>query len=164
GSAAGIASAALDRAHAGGSLVNAMWVSDETRRRGRAAALAVLYAFGAFASLAHVAAVEHVRCPEHGELVHAEAAHFGGDTQVTVATFSSQQRLRVGAVGEEHADHGHCGVLVRHASDGVSLAVATETVPPRAPALLASPTAADEVRHAAEARYRLAPKQGPPRA
>lgn len=141
-----------------------MWDWPVRLRRGIAAALATLYAFGALAALAHVATVEHVRCPEHGDLVHAASAHLGADAPPPASAYSAQERLRRGDLATEHADHEHCGVLARHAPEGASAPVTAASRALTTAVLWAPVTPGEEAVCHGQPGYRLAPKQGPPRA
>ena len=119
-----------------------------TRRASRAAAvvLLVLAQLGAFA---HTAAVRHVRCAEHGDLV--EAATLARHVESGVRFVSVELGIR---------DDEHCslaGALADHAA-APARASAIET-----PALVASAAPISVASRAGiTALYLIAPKTSPP--
>lgn len=110
------------------------------------------------AGLAHLLAVRHERCAEHGEVVHAGAEPSAHEL---AATHDERLASVRSAAGEaEHDDHEHCQAVSDRGATGAA----------GSPALAcADVTAGDSiaVAHAAPARacalYRLAPKISPPR-
>lgn len=121
-------------------------------RRLLAALLGTTWLIGLFASPLHQLLVEHVRCAEHGQLVHA------GD-HADAGHALAEQALLIAA--EAHGDHDHCD----------SCAVAPAIGDVEAPTLASSPGSGDgdqsdptvvAVRAPSTDRYRIAPKQSPP--
>lgn len=127
-------------------------------RRALAVLLAGLYVVGAFGGILHVAAVEHARCAEHGEVVHLEGAP-RADARVG---YYEEARLHAGERAGTHAEHDHCLVLAPSSPVVAALSEADVS------AHLdegegSSPLAREGGAHAAgEPLFRLAPKQGPP--
>lgn len=127
-------------------------------RRASAVFLAALYVVGAFAGIVHVAAVEHARCAEHGEIVHADGP-LRADVRVG---YYEDARLHAGERASHHAEHDHCLVLAP-ASPVVATLVHVDVVAAldeRAQG--ATPALVGEAHAVAEPLFRLAPKQGPP--
>jgi hypothetical protein len=117
--------------------------------------LAVVHLASVLAVLAHTAAEVHVRCAEHGDVVHAGTAPEGQPP--TLLAELDVLRSGGGAEGGEH--HEHCRA-----------ATATRAALAEPPGLTSCRTATvEQVAAAGEApapagtpRYRLAPKQSPP--
>lgn len=128
-------------------------------RRLLAVFLASVYVVGAFGGLAHVATVEHERCPEHGEIMHASAGLERGGLGVTIF---EEPRLQASARGEHHGDHDHCLVTAPATQENLVVAHKSVVLPlaHEAPSFV---TALHEVPSAAgQALYLLAPKNSPP--
>jgi hypothetical protein len=113
-------------------------------------------------SIGHLLLAPHVVCPEHGELVHADAL---GAEHGPVATAAAP--IRGAAISATHdgaqAEHSdeHCtaiGSRREHAIIG-SASACSSVAPAAAGSRLALAAAA---RHEARARYDVAPKQSPP--
>jgi hypothetical protein len=118
--------------------------------------LGILCVFSQLSSVVHWALVEHVRCAEHGDWVHADGEHGGADLATPAAP---QVSLVSSEAGDEHA-HDHCQFLSERRE--LTLAsVAFGTL--QAPSSLAPPagTLAAEAS-APGAIYELAPKTSPP--
>jgi len=100
--------------------------------------------------LTHRAAVRHVRCAEHGELVDAP--------ELDTRQLDGDSRL-VGVGGHHEGGDDHC-VLANHLrpdvvdAGGFDLVANLPELPPVVPALATS--------HVAIAGYRIAPKTSPP--
>ncbi|MGM0574917.1 MAG: hypothetical protein ACQEXJ_04180 [Myxococcota bacterium] len=114
-----------------------------------AAAFLVVQVVGAV----HFAAVEHARCEEHGEVVHASGAHDGAD-------HAHEPGGGRDADGEHGDEHEHCSVTLG-GHDGAAV-----RVEPAAPGLslawvAAHPEGTDRAI-LARAVYRYAPKTSPP--
>jgi hypothetical protein len=105
----------------------------------------------------HMVLVEHVRCVEHGEWVHASDAHHGhADSHHDVAS------LEPGLVAADHAaddDHDHCPACETRKSSlqGSALAELVQPGHRRAPAGIAHGSSPHGARV-----YRFAPKTSPP--
>lgn len=118
------------------------------RRASRAAAV-VLLVLAQLGALAHEAAVRHVRCAEHGELVEA-------------ATIAAHHEAGVRLVGVELGISGddHCtlaGALNQHVTAPTARLAPTtiSSIPAPTPTLRATPLRSF-------ALYRFAPKTSPP--
>jgi hypothetical protein len=129
-------------------------------RRALASAFACLYVFGAFASLVHVATIEHARCAEHGEVVHADEA--SAAARLSARPLAASDGLHQGSQEEPHGDHEHCFVLAPAHPDVVSerspslLVLRAKERPAEGVFTLPAPVPP------AVALWRLAPKQSPP--
>lgn len=127
--------------------------------RGRFAGVALLCLFGQTCALLHGILVEHARCPEHGEAVHAAAdAHVV--PYATRATLDGPLARKDADTRAEGHAHDHClAVAERRAA-----AIAPDAggfVPERLSAIV--PTTPDQtVRPAARPLFLLAPKTSPP--
>lgn len=107
----------------------------------------------------HLTLVQHVTCPEHGELIHAEAgAEFY--TLSLSAPAGEGERQSVTSGTEAEHEHDHCPVLLSRREDA---AAATPRVCPFADLpRLAGLTAPAESPHAQViAILHLAPKNSP---
>lgn len=58
-------------------------------------------------ALTHFLLVEHVRCSEHGELIHAQDAHHSETPKAGPEHLSPQQLLTSSGEPDEH-EHDHC--------------------------------------------------------
>lgn len=130
-------------------------------RRALACFLAGVYAVGAFAGLVHVAAVEHERCAEHGEIMHASAAL---ERAEHVLSLFDESRLRPGERAEKHGDHDHCLIMAPSSQEVLALShcVVVKPLQVRVASVALALTGSDDAH--GEALYRLAPKHGPPTA
>ncbi len=121
--------------------------------RGAALALTLLFAVGQLAGFAHLVLVPHVTCPEHGELMHAEAA----PAAPTLAGGPARAWLNRGA--RAHG-HDHCLAFSSRRED--VLAAAGPAAPEvQAPAPHSAPPARTPFAPPL-ALLRLAPKGSPP--
>ena len=122
------------------------------RRAGAVAATLVMLA-GMLAVQAREATVVHVRCVEHGQLMHVEApAHAAPTARTEAGTHVIADQ------GGARAGHDHC--LVVGANHYVHAAAAPVTATEVA-ALEHVPSVAP-AEHLARATFRLAPKTSPP--
>jgi hypothetical protein len=135
-----------------------------TRRRIFAAVLAFACLFSQLAGVLHLILVQHVACPEHGELVHADELrsepHPGFAATRKPKPSSPAVEATSGASAKQHHSHDHCVAALQSREDSL--------------ALLGTPAVAVLQRHvdaidSVEAvsisggvLYRLAPKQSPP--
>ena len=103
---------------------------------------------------AHLAAVRHVRCAEHGELIELH-----GDDVATLARTTGDA---LGAAGEGHG-HDHC-LLGPVRRDGAALAVPEAARVARAEVDVARARPPVDVARLPIPLLRLAPKSSPPRA
>lgn len=127
-------------------------------RRVLAVFLAALYAVGAFAGIVHVISVEHERCAEHGELIHADASP---RPEAPLALYD-EARLHAGERAAPHDEHDHCLVLAP-SSPAVVGFTHTDVIAALDESALPDVRALPADAHAlAEPLFRLAPKQGPP--
>jgi hypothetical protein len=122
---------------------------------------AVLLA-GQLSTLLHVLVVEHQRCPEHGELVHAPFRHSPPRAQAALALAGGGDRATVVAPTDAAADDStddHCLSLVhrRDALVGGAAAQAPVLLQTAARATTPPPAIAPLAR-----RWMLAPKTSPP--
>jgi hypothetical protein len=125
-----------------------------SRLRWHAALTALVFVAGSLSGLLHEATTSHVRCAEHGELMHGVAGvdHVHADT--TTASVHDLPPIQAPEVG-----HDHC--LVASAVHSVSIA---SRVPIVATTLTTTRTAI-EVEPVVVARtdlFRTAPKTSPP--
>lgn len=127
-------------------------------RRVLAVLLAALYAVGAFAGVVHVMAVEHARCAEHGELIHASSTPRADAPRGHFA----EARLHAGERAAPHDEHDHCLVLAPSSPALVSFAPVEEVAALDETALSASSALPADTHALSEPLFRLAPKQGPP--
>lgn len=131
-----------------------------TSARGSAAALALLWALAPILAYAHMLHVGHATCPEHGELVHLDAAApDAAAARPTDPLAGGGVALESSEDGEAH-EHQHCvAATARKAQAAVSSA---------RPALLLAATATlqpvgrEAIARPASALYLLAPKTSPP--
>lgn len=127
-------------------------------RRALAVFLAGLYVVGAFSGIVHVAAVEHTRCAEHGEIVHLDDA-LRADVRVG---YYEEERLHAGERGAHHAEHDHCLVLAPSSPVIATLAHGDVVVPLDDGAPRTLPALAGIAHPRGEPLFLLAPKHGPP--
>lgn len=132
------------------------------RRRARTAGIAGLCVVAHLFALMHLAVVQHERCPEHGELVHAkDSDHATGRVTAAVApgaTATPTDAVLPAYAGSQDRDHDHClSVTERRDRQEVRAQAATSMPLDRQPSLpdAAAPTIA-------RALYRSAPKTSPP--
>ena len=120
---------------------------------------------GQLSGLAHMLLVQHVTCPEHGELVHSGAVAHTDVTDLAAVSDATPATGLVSsgdATAEEPAGHGHDHCLAAaHGRGHVGLGGAAAGALAPSPALAGLPTdAAPHLAH--DALYRLAPKTSPP--
>jgi hypothetical protein len=129
--------------------------------RGVGAALALLTFASPLVGSWHEAAVRHVACPEHGELIDAPAqvqhqhAKAASDSPVLFAETDPA------APSDSGARHDHCVIVVRaqqHAREQSRSLIVVAA--PDAPAAQFIPDEAPQLQSLA--LYRLAPKASPP--
>jgi hypothetical protein len=127
------------------------------RHAGRALALfiASLMFSGRLLALAHLGAVVHQACAEHGELV--EVGH--RPTTLVLATERTGTELRTQPVSAQHA-HEHCAIA-GHTRMSPVLGT-TPTVADAAAVVSFALPCADALPGARMALFRLAPKNSPP--
>ena len=143
----------------------------------RVVAALSLFAFvlGNLGGLIHQATASHVRCPEHGEVVHADAAPVDVAADPNAAPVSIATRLQALAAGRGPAQPGVRGALPRSSSHehdhcyiscasrerlaGVSFESPDQDAPLPARAALALDAGHQP---AGGALYRTAPKTSPP--
>ncbi|HEY5948772.1 MAG TPA: hypothetical protein VIV40_24950 [Kofleriaceae bacterium] len=123
--------------------------------RWHAALTALLFVVGSWIGLLHEATTSHVRCAEHGELIHGvAAADQAATTQVTNPTVRD-----LAPIAPRELGHDHC--LLTSAVHSVSIA---SRVPVVATALTTAPTAIEAPLYvvARADLFRTAPKTSPP--
>jgi hypothetical protein len=121
-------------------------------RRSGVALVAMLVVIAQLAGFAHEAAVRHVRCAAHGELVEATDA---GATSI----FADSTAVHQAGDRRADADHDHCTIATAiHAAAAVAPPAWTGAASP--PAAMVADGSVAAV--ASVARYRLAPKTSPP--
>lgn len=115
-------------------------------------ALALVGAHGI--SLAHFALVQHAYCPEHGELIHPDAAphaHASAHPTKTPGLYASEE--------VEQGGHEHCALL-GHRREVALPTNSSALLPAHEPP--ANVVAGGAWAPSSDARFRLAPKQSPP--
>ena len=128
-------------------------VNTKLHRRGLAAIVAAVCVLAQFATLAHRAAVHHVVCAEHGELVEAPAP------VTTTGAIGSEVGLFATEPGSDAGDDHcvvACGLRAHTASAYPPAPVALQ------PAVLAAAELTPRDHVPSFARYRTAPKTSPP--
>lgn len=139
-----------------------MYVSGRQTRRHRArsssrvlaAFLGTLFVLSSLIGLVHEATTSHVRCAEHGELIHGDPG--------TAATATSHATIERGhGLGGETRGHEHCELTY---SNHDSRCAPRPPVVQTAPAIAFDPAVAPvRVAHARSTiLYRTAPKTSPP--
>lgn len=132
------------------------------QRRLASLALAALCVLGQLSGIFHLALVQHVVCPQHGDLVHADELH----TEVAavqspqLAGLRSVSGVRGGETGVGSHQHDHC-LLYAHRREpaffrtarGSFFAAARSVQFDSWPGL---------VSRATSSLFRIAPKQSPP--
>jgi hypothetical protein len=134
------------------------------RRRASAAGVALLLVAVQSAGSGHLLLSPHVVCPEHGELVHADAAGAIHAHGVAGAESSIGEGPAISAVhAEAAAEHGdeHCAVLGSRREHAIVPAPYQGLHAAASSDAMVVPAAAS-ARHEARARYDVAPKQSPP--
>ena len=128
-------------------------------RRVSATALSVLFLATQFGVLIHRAVVTHVRCAEHGELVHGADRSLVDSADHTVREPTPWQALAQRRPLSESDDHEHCKLCISH----------RETLTPSATRVTAAPitfTARPKRGHSSDlcgiSTLRRAPKTSPP--
>ena len=105
----------------------------------------------------HMLLVEHSRCAEHGELVHAEKAH---DHQASEHVETHRVAFESGSDESSDEAHEHCALSVDR-RDALLSIVEAQIAPSRIElSASASPDAA--LPFVATKRFRIAPKNSPP--
>jgi hypothetical protein len=126
--------------------------------QGQAALVALVFVASQLGSYLHAATEHHARCPEHGELIHVDAA--GGDVVEIgdAADATEGAALRSAATGDHEHDHCYLCPVSRERPGTLSHAGAIAAV---TPAVIehALPAAA---AHVGQPRYLIAPKTSPP--
>jgi hypothetical protein len=134
----------------------------KTAARATSALLAAALFAGPLFESAHQAKVQHVACPEDGELIDApvQAAHHHKSFAGTRGLFAESDPAAPQPSG---SDHDHCAVALRGhlraretEAQQLSLPLEVAVFTSRIPAL--------PVLFRSVALYRLAPKSGPPQA
>lgn len=136
------------------------------RRKPGAWCIAVVCLVAQLLGWVHLIAVEHARCPEHGEVLHTQERSAGASLVRALhaedaedATDARASTSVDAAPSEQHADD-HCGWLAERRDARLSPAITVEAVsPPELSSLLAFEP---PVRASSALLYRLAPKQSPP--
>ncbi|HET9993185.1 MAG TPA: hypothetical protein VFQ65_31835 [Kofleriaceae bacterium] len=100
------------------------------------------------------AAMVHVRCAEHGQLVHVRSA---GPDHVAAAPVGTAV-VALPSSGDAASDHDHCALIgANHCVQLAAAALVTST------ALAIAPDMAPElVSYSTRATFRIAPKNSPP--
>ena len=127
-------------------------------RRFAALATGVLLLAGQLSSLAHFALVQHARCAEHGELVHARAE---GAPVAAAPTATRGTSALTPAAAEEAHGHDHCVLGVARRSGALLPGRTTPTAPAPRPSGVAARSLATPAAPSV-ALLRLAPKSSPP--
>jgi hypothetical protein len=126
-----------------------------------AVALLALACFGLgnLAAFAHELGERHVRCAEHGELIHVAPAGAVSQANVPRAIGPSGEIGRSRSAAS--AEHDHCFVSITSRVRAASFKTAAAILAPP-PAGWAVRIASDLVVVDSQARFRLAPKASPP--
>jgi hypothetical protein len=119
-------------------------------------ALAAICLVGQLSSVAHQVQVAHVTCPEHGELVHAEA---GAPGQPAASESALPSYAAVPAPPPAH-DHDHC--LVADFRRAACVVLESDSGFVAQDEWRTDGPARDVSRVATLALFRLAPKTSPP--
>ena len=116
--------------------------------------LAALFALSQLAALAHNATTRHVRCADHGELIHLDRAEL--DPGAPVTTDDGVTSPEAGASG----GHAHCGMSIFNREPVVmaTCLVAGGVADPRGAVVPLD----DRAERGSVAIYLLAPKTSPP--
>ncbi len=137
--------------------------------QGQAALLALVFVAGQLGSHVHAVSERHVRCPEHGELIHVDALPLAaGPVAATAATSPASgtapgeaDALRNDASAVDGHEHDHCYLcpvsrerLGTIPNAGALAAVMPAVVAHSLPAVVAQ---------SGRPRYVIAPKTSPPR-
>ena len=128
-------------------------------RRSIAVAVAGLCLAGQFASFAHLMSVRHVTCPEHGEIIHADAVANGSASRRSRGTDGAALR----ATAWTGARHGHelCVVWAQR-RERAAMQRSSAAVRVEAPSRIPIEPRARVLPGSATALLRLAPKSSPP--
>ena len=122
-------------------------------------AAALLCLLAQFSSILHMALVEHVRCAEHGELVHAH-----GDQHHDHGAVRDRQSSAVSAISSSSSDNGHghdhCLVWTERRDPVLAPLTVTGTVDLVSGDALLAPSRGASVYGLRV--YSLAPKTSPP--
>jgi hypothetical protein len=133
--------------------------------QGQAALLALVFVAGQLGSHLHAVSERHVRCPEHGELIHVdELPPAAGPMAATAATSPAPgdvDAVRKDASAADGHEHDHCYLcpVSRERLGTIPNAGALASV---MPAVVAHSLPA-VVAESGQPRYVIAPKTSPPR-
>jgi hypothetical protein len=123
-------------------------------RRAGSAATAVLLIVSMLVVQSREAAMVHVRCAEHGQLVHVRSA---GPNHVAAAPVDNAE-VALPSSGDAAGDHDHCALIgASHCAQLVAAAPVTTTF-----LAIAPETSPDLVSYTTRATFRIAPKNSPP--
>jgi hypothetical protein len=125
-----------------------------------AGALAALCLLGPILGYAHMLSVGHATCPEHGELLHVEAAGMGGPAAPPSDAPTESGVASDSSLASESHDHDHCGVISARKTQA-----AVKSVGPALPVATPQPlrlARQSTSEYAPIALYVLAPKNSPP--
>lgn len=131
-------------------------IEPERRSSRRAQLLALLCAAGQLAGVAHLTLVRHQACPQHGDLLHGDAAH---GVHAAPQAQSDHAAFRAAAAIDGRDEHDHCSVPCERRK---------QVLPDASHALVSAacgaepcPSALIQTQHGVEV-LSLAPKQSPP--
>jgi hypothetical protein len=122
--------------------------------------VALLCVAGQLATSTHLVLVRHEACPEHGELLHGEAAHAGHGSQAADTANTAAVSNAAQTAAEPH-DHEHCSVPCERRALAVPAASSVRFI--AGPAACAF-TGEQRALRRGTPLLALAPKQSPPRA
>ncbi len=134
-------------------------------RRWTALALAALCAGGQLAGVAHYVLVEHVTCPEHGELIHVEDRSEGNPvaSHTEATSLPETSVFTAGRQGEPSSpSHDACVVSAHRRERFVTGASSLSVLVVHAESTLAAPALESRALHGIPL-FLLAPKNSPPR-
>jgi hypothetical protein len=123
-------------------------------RRAGSIATAVLLMVSMLVVQSREAAMVHVRCAEHGQLVHVRSA---GPNHVAAAPVGTAV-VALPSSGDAASDHDHCALI------GANHCIHLAAAPPVTSTVLAiAPEMSPQlVSYATRATFRIAPKNSPP--
>jgi hypothetical protein len=135
------------------------WLLVQVVRRPLAVFVGMAFMLSTLFGIIHEATTAHVRCAEHGELIHGEPGSVAATSTWTVGTHATLDR---GALGTgESRGHEHCQLTAStHESRWAPQPPALVTAPAIASDLVASPQRVLPAR--SESLYLTAPKTSPP--
>jgi hypothetical protein len=131
------------------------------RSRALAALLGVAFLLSSLIGLVHEATTSHIRCAEHGELIHGEPGAVASAAAASAAVTSHATLERGTGTGGQASGHEHCQL---------TYSTHESRCAPRPPVVIAAPAIVGELAAVAQrtetarstSLYRTAPKTSPP--